>query len=211
MLKRVLLFVLFYQLYLCSVWCVTPKMAAGDIDYSFVETPVLTRLVRALNEFHGSYSQPEAPLSTLMGNASHVDRLRLVTPHGEPLTDILFDTPVGVYYPPYPPIPVRATPKEATATPRNSSRSLVRGKEAEPTVTQAQHAELQAQVAKIAAYVGTFTPTPMKSNNPTHRFHANIVRIANPYYGKPHNHRHTHTPTCPWYHCKNITRKRAHT
>ena len=66
MLKRVLLFVLFYQLYLCSVWCVTPKMAAGDIDYSFVETPVLTRLMRALHEFHGSYSQPEAPLSTLM-------------------------------------------------------------------------------------------------------------------------------------------------
>ena len=211
MLKRVLLFVLFYQLYLCSVWCVTPKMAAGDIGYTFIETNVLTRLVRALNVFHGSYSQPEAPLSTLMGKASHVDRLRLVTPHGEPLMDILLDTPVRVHYPPYPRIPVRATPKEASAPPRTSSRSLVRGKEAEPTVTQAQFGELAAQVAKHAAFLGTFTSTPMKSNNPTHRFRANIVRIANPYYGKPHIHRHTHTPTCPWYHCKNITRKRAHT
>ena len=210
MLKRVLLFVLFYQLYLCSVWCVTPKMEDGNTDYMYVETDVITRLLRALSVFHGSYSQPEAGLFTLMGRAAHVDRLRLASQYilGQPPTDILLDTVVQVHYPP---IPVRATPKDATATPRNSSRSLVRGKEAEPTVTQAQLGELQAQVAKIAAYVGTFTPTPMKSNNPTHRFHANIVRIANPYYGKPHNHRHTHTPTCPWYHCKNITRKRAHT
>ena len=102
MLKRVLLFVLFYQLYVCSVWCVSPNMEGDNTQYTYVDVVTNPRLLKALNSFHTTYSRPGAELLTLMGREAHLDRLRLANCEGPEPQDIVFNQPVQTHYPPYP-------------------------------------------------------------------------------------------------------------
>ena len=212
MLKRVLLFVLLYQIYVCSVWCVSPKMDVDNTQYTYVDVVTNARLLKALNSFHTTYSRPDAELLTLAGREAHLDRLRLANCEGPEPQDIVFNQPVQTHYHPCPRIattqevdrrgqpikqPTSETPESRVEPRRVDRRTSAKAKLDEAPVTQAQLGEMQAQLVQLRTYIGMYAPTPKKSNTPTHRFHAHIVRIANPYFGNPHNHRHTHLSLVP--------------